>query len=124
LPAAAAAKKPRSLPGITLWKNTALKKAQHAQETYESVNVVWALEYIGCEDAVQIFCDSIDIDDYKQRRFYIWAHILVFVSNYKLNLPAFETEHAPLKFLAWFRSATDKSNTALEELGCTALELI
>ena len=39
-------------------------------------------------------------------------------------LPAFETQHAPPKFLAWFASAPDKSNTAIEELGSVALELI
>jgi hypothetical protein len=39
-------------------------------------------------------------------------------------LPPFETEHPHPKFLAWFESARDKSNTAIAILGSVALELI
>jgi hypothetical protein len=54
-PVAAAAKKPRISPAKTLWNNKALKEAERTQETHVLVNVVRALEYIGCEDAVPIY---------------------------------------------------------------------
>ena len=82
-PAAAAAKKPRTSSAKTPRKNKALKEAERAQETHVSVNAFRALEYIGCEDAVPILRDSIDIDDYNQRLFYFWAHIFVVVRNLK-----------------------------------------
>jgi hypothetical protein len=67
LPAAAATKKLRTSPAKTPRKNKALKEAELGQETHVSVNAFRALEYIGCEDAVPILRDSIDIDDYNQR---------------------------------------------------------
>jgi hypothetical protein len=36
-------------------------------------------------------------------------------------LPAFETEHAPPQFIAWFESAPKTSRTAIEELGSILL---
>jgi len=46
------------------------------------------------------------------------------IDFWSVCLPAFEIEHVPPKFLAWFAPALDKSNTAIEELDSIALELI
>jgi hypothetical protein len=85
LPAAAAAKKPRTSPIKTLQKNKPLKDAECAQQTHVSVNAFRALEYIGCEDGVPILCDSINIDNYNCCSVYFSAHIIIVVRNLQLK---------------------------------------
>ena len=85
LPAAAAAMKSRTSPAKTPWKNKVLKELKPVQVTHVLVNTFHALEYIGCQDSVPILRDSIDINHYRQRRFYFWGHIFVIVCNLKLK---------------------------------------
>jgi hypothetical protein len=44
------------------------------------------------------------------------------IDFWSVCLATFETDHAPLKFLAWFVSAPDKSNTTIQELSSVVLE--
>jgi hypothetical protein len=84
-PAAAPVKNPRTSPAKTPRKNKALKEGEHVQDTHVSVIMAHALEYIGCEDAIPILRDSIDMDAYNQRLVYFWVHIFVIVRNFKLK---------------------------------------
>jgi hypothetical protein len=84
-PPAAAVKKPRTYPAKTLQKGKALKKVESVQETHVSVDAFRAQQYIGREDAIPIFCDSIEINKYKEHIFYFFAHTFLVVRNLKLK---------------------------------------